>query len=54
MLSCIESPNGLKLVYILPKSLYKPKYDYLEKLIKPIKGMRYHTFSHHDGVLDPS
>jgi len=26
----------------------------LEKLIKPIKGMGYHTFSHNDGVLDPS
>jgi len=26
----------------------------LEKLIKSIKGMGYHTFSHNDGVLDPS
>jgi len=26
----------------------------LEKLIKPFKGMGYHTFFHNDGVLDPS
>jgi len=56
MLSLIESPNGLKFenVYIFLESLYQPKYEYLEKLIKPIEGMGYHTFSHNDGVLDPS
>jgi len=56
MFSLIESPNGLifENVYIFSKSLYKPKYEYLEKLIKPIKGMGYHTFSHNDRVLDPS
>jgi len=56
MLSLIESPNGLKFenVYIFSKSLYQSKYEYLEKLIKPIKGMGYHTFSHNEGVLDPS
>jgi len=54
MLSLIESPNGLKFenVYIFSKSLYQPKYQYLEKLIKPIKGMG--SFSHNEGVLDPS
>jgi len=56
MLSLIEPPNGLKFekVYIFSKSLYQLKYEYLKKLIKPIKGMGYHTFSHNDGVLDPS
>jgi len=56
MLSLIESPNGLKFenVYIFLKCLYQPKYEYLEKLIKPIKEMGYHTFFHNDGVLDPS
>jgi len=41
MLSLIESPNGLKFenIYVFSKSLYQPKYEYLEKLIKPIKGM---------------
>jgi len=40
MLSLIESPNGLKFenIYVFSKSLYQPKYEYLEKLIKPIKG----------------
>jgi len=56
MLSIIENPNGLKFenVYIISKSLYQPKYEYLEKLIKPINGSGYHTFSHSEGVLDPS
>jgi len=56
ILSLIDSPNGLKLenVYIISKSLYQPKYEYLDKLIKAIKGMGYHTFSHNDGVLDLS
>jgi len=56
MLSLIESPNELKFenVYIFSKSFYQHKYEYLEKLIKPIKGMGYHTFSHNEGVLDPN
>jgi len=56
MLSLIESPNGLKFenVYVFSKSLYQPKYEYLKILIKPIKGMGYHTFSHNEGVLDHS
>jgi len=56
MLSIIESPNGLKFenFYIFSKSVYQPKYEDLEKLLKPIKGMGCHTFSHNDGVLDPS
>jgi len=41
MLSLIESPNGLifENIYVFSKSLYQLKYEYLEKLIKPIKGM---------------
>jgi len=35
-------------IYIFSKSLYQPKYEYLEKLIKPIKGMGYYTFSHNE------
>jgi len=48
--------NGIKFenAYIFSKSLYQPKYEYLEKLIKPIKGIGYHIFSHNEGVLDPS
>ena len=56
MFSLIESPNGLKFenIYVFSKSLYQPKYEYLEKLIKPIKGMGYHTFSQNESVLPPS
>jgi len=55
MLNKMENPNELKFldVYIFSKSLNQPKYEYLEKLITPIKVMGYYTFSHNDGVLDP-
>jgi len=56
MLSLIESPNGLKFqnIYAFSKRLYQPKYKYLEKLIKPIKGMGYYTFSQNDEDLPPA
>jgi len=56
MLSLIEDPNHLKFenVFVFSKRLYQPKYEYLDKLIKLIKEMGYHNFSHNDGVLDPS
>lgn len=55
MISLIESPHGLKFenIYLYSKSLYQPKYDYLEKLISPIKGMGYYTFSNNSEVLQP-
>lgn len=56
MLGLIESPNGLKFenIYLFSKSLYQPKYEYLEKLLKPIKGMGYYTFSENETVLPPN
>jgi len=56
MLSLFESPNGLKFenIYVFSKSLYQQKYEYSEKLIKPIKGMVYYTFSQNDEVLPPA
>lgn len=55
MIGLIESPNGLKFenLYIYSKSLFQPKYEYLKKLIKPIKGMGYFTFSDNDSVIAP-
>jgi len=55
MLSLIQSPNGLKFenIYLYSKSLHQPKYEYLKKLIEPIKGMGYFTFSENDEVLPP-
>lgn len=55
MLSLIESPNGLKFknIYVYSKSLYQPKYEYLKKLIKSVKGMEYFTFSENEDVISP-
>lgn len=55
MISLIESPNGLKFknIYLYSKSLYQPKYEYLAKLIKPIKGMKLMTFSSNEDVISP-
>lgn len=47
MIGLIEHPNGLRFenIYIYSKSLYQPKYQYLENLLKPIKGINYFAFS---------
>lgn len=47
MLSLIEHPNGLRFenIYVFSKSLYQSKYQYLENLLRPIKGMSYFSFS---------
>lgn len=56
MISLIESPNGLKFknIYVYSKSLYQPKYCYLKKLIKPIKGLHLFTFSENEKVITPN
>lgn len=55
MISLIESPNGLKFenIYLYSKSLFQPKYEYLKKLVSPIKGMGYFTFSSNESVIPP-
>jgi hypothetical protein len=32
-------------VYVFSKSLFQPKYQYLETLLKPIKGMNFFAFN---------
>lgn len=56
MLSLLEHPNGLKFenVYIYSKSLYQPKYIYLEKLLKPIKSLGYYAFNNSEDIIPPS
>lgn len=56
MINLIEHENGLKFenVYVYSKSLYQPKYQYLEKLLKPIKGIGYFPFSASENILHPS
>lgn len=55
LITLIENENALKFanVYIYSKSLYQPKYQYLEKLITGIKGMGYFPFSNNCDVIPP-
>lgn len=56
MISLLAHSNGLKFenIYIYSKSLQQPKYIYLEKLIKSIKGIGYYTFTENVDVVAPS
>lgn len=56
LLSMIENPNGLKFenIYIFSKSLEQEKYQYLEKIVKPIKGLGFFKFSASDDVIPPN
>lgn len=56
MLSMLLDFNGLRFqnIYIYSKSLHQPKYEYLKKVIKPIKGMTYNEFSNNCDVIKPS
>lgn len=56
MISLLESPNGLKFenIYLYSKSLYQPKYEYLRKLVTPIKGMGFYTFENNESVIPPN
>lgn len=55
MISLLEHPNGLKFrnIYIYSKSLYQPKYEYLKKLLTPVTGLGYHTYSDNNDVIPP-
>lgn len=56
MLTLLEHPNGVKFenVYLYSKSLYQPKYLYLEELFKPIKGIGYFSYSTGEDIIAPS
>lgn len=56
MISLIEHPNGLKFenIYVYSKSLFQPKYQYLENLLKPIKGIKYFAFNGLENNIPPS
>lgn len=56
LISLIESPHGLRFenVYVFSRTLEQDKYKYLENVLKPIKGLGYHTFSCNDDVIHPS
>lgn len=52
ILSMLTQPNGLKFenIYIYSKSLYQPKYEYLKRVLSPIDGIGYYTFSNNSDV----
>lgn len=56
MLNFLFSQNGLyfKNVYVFSKSLYQPKYKFLECVMKNIKEIGFFMFSDNDEVLHPS
>lgn len=56
LISLLVHKNGLNFrnIYVYSKTLNQDKYNYLERILKPIKGMGYHTFSSNETVLPPS
>lgn len=56
LLTLIIEENGLKFhnIYVYSKSLYQPKYQFLEKVIDNVKGVRYFKYSENDNIVDPS
>lgn len=48
-------PNGLKFsnLYVFSKSLYQPKYLFLESLVKELDGVGYYPFNDNETILKP-
>ncbi|KYN21091.1 hypothetical protein ALC57_06546 [Trachymyrmex cornetzi] len=55
LISLIESPHGVcfENVYVYSKSLFQPKYRYLEKLLKSISSIDYYAFFNNRDVIRP-
>lgn len=53
IINLLEIPNGLRFenVYIYSKSLFQPKYIYLQKLLSKIKGMSCFLFTSNDDII---
>lgn len=56
LISLIEAENGLRFenIYIYSKTLEQDKYEYLRRMLKPIKSIGFHPFSSSDKVIAPS
>lgn len=56
LLSLLFNENGLRFenVYVYSKSLYQPKYQLLQDVIKHVKGVSYFPFRDNDEVIDPN
>lgn len=55
MLALLEHPNGIRFenVYLYSKSLHQPKYEYLRKLMQPIKEVGYFEFENDEDIIPP-
>lgn len=56
LISMIESENGIKFenLYLCSKTLEQDKYKYLRKILSPIKGIGFHTYTSSDDVIAPN
>lgn len=56
MLSLLTHPNGLKFenVYVYSRSLHQPKYQFLKEVLRPVRGIGYHTFDANEEILNPN
>lgn len=56
IIGLLEDPNGVRFenVYIFSKSLYQPKYVYLEQLLQPLKKIGYFPFKDSESIIPPS
>lgn len=56
MNNLLHHQNVLKFenVYVYSKSLGQPKYSYLERLLRSIRGIGYYAFSASENILPPT
>ena len=56
MISLITHPNGLRFsnVYIYCKSPYQPKYQYLRKVLEPLKEIGYFEYTDDKNIVPPN
>lgn len=55
VIALIEHLNGVHFenIYIYSKSLFQPKYKYLEHMLKPIKGVGYYAYNNSANIIKP-
>ena len=53
LMTLITHSNGLRFenLYVYSKSLYQPKYKYLENLLEDVEGVNYNPCSEHESVV---
>lgn len=56
LISMLTHPEGMRFenIYIYCKTLHQPKYEYLQKVIEPIKGMGFFKYDNDDDILTPA